>query len=171
MGQMTLLIIALVLASPVLLLVFHILLARLVPFTNIRVSNQKLAFYVAVLLNLPVLTLATFIPGIDLSGYIYIFITVNALSFFYFQIFNMSETARRIKVLIGIRSGKVGSLNDLDRYYDTSSALDIRLERLEALSQVTKLPDGKYVIKGKFLYLGSYIIPLFRKILGYYDYA
>jgi hypothetical protein len=171
MGQTTLLIIALIIVSPVLLLAFHVLLARLVPLTNIQVSNQKLAFYTAVLLNVPVFILATFIPGMDWSGYIYVLMTVNALSFFYFQIFNMSETARRIKVLIGIRSGKVGSLNDLDRYYDTSSALDIRLERLEELSQVTKLPDGKYVIKGKFLYLGSYIIPLFRKILGYYDYA
>jgi hypothetical protein len=171
MGQKTLLIIALVIVAPIFLLVFHALLARLLPFTNIQPSNQKLAFYAAVVLNLPVLVAAKFIPGIDWSAYIYIFITVNSLSFFYFQIFNMSETARRIKVLIGIRSGKVGSLGDLDRYYDTSSALEIRLERLEELSQVIKLPDGKYVIKGHFLYLGSYIIPVFRKILGYYDYT
>lgn len=171
MGQKTLLIIALVVFSPILLLVFHILLTRLVPFTHTQPSNQKLAFYATVFINLPVLILAAFIPGIDWSGYIYILLTVNALSFFYFQIFNMSETARRIKVLIGIRSGKVVSLGDLDRYYDSSSALEIRLERLLQLSQVIKRPDGKYVMKGRFLYLGSYIIPLFRKILGYYDYA
>ena len=81
--------------------------------------------------------------------------------------FNMTETARRIKVLLGIHSSKVKKLGDLARYYDTGQALEVRLLRLEKISQIKRLENGTYVLRRRLLYAVSFLIPIFRRLFGF----
>src|SRR5205085_5433876 len=122
-----------------------------------------------VLFNHPLIGSAWAITGPDPVGLLYIVITVNCIAYFYFTLFNMSETARRIKVLLGIHSSKVKKLGDLAGYYDTDQALEVRLLRLEKLSQVKRLANGNYVIHSHLLYYVSFLVPFFRRLLGFSD--
>lgn len=78
----------------------------------------------------------------------------------------MSETARRIKLLIGIKKGAINKKDDILKYYNYNNTLIIRLKRLEELGQIKKI-NGRYILKGKLLFYVSYLIVLFRNILGF----
>ena len=79
----------------------------------------------------------------------------------------MSETSRRIKILVGIRKKKIRSVHGIQSYYDFSESLSIRLKRLEKMSQIKSLDNNSYKLKGKLLYVISYIVIFFRALLGF----
>ena len=155
--------------SPVALLVFHALMVRIMAKVNTRLSNQAVAVLSILLFNLPAFGLAWELSGSDLMTLAYIMITINCFAYFYFHLFNMTETARRIKVLTGIYTAKVTRLDDLGGYYDTEKALELRLRRLEKLSQIRRLENGNYVLNKRLLYSVSFLIPLFRRLLKFDD--
>ena len=162
-------ILLLVLISPFALLLFHALMARILTWRGSKMSNQAVAVTAIGLFNVPLIAAAWAIVGPDSVGLFYIVFTVNCIAYSYFTLFNMSETARRIKVLLGIRSEKVKRLGDLTQYYSTEQALEVRLLRLEKISQITRLENGNYVIRNPLLYYVSFLIPIFRKLLGFSD--
>src|SRR6266496_3420678 len=139
-------ILILVVLSPFALLLFHALLVRITVSIGAKMSNQAVAVMAVGLFNVPLIGVAWAIVGFNPVGLLYIILTVNCIGYSYFTLFNMSETARRIKVLLGIRSGKVKKLGDLTQYYSTEQALEVRLIRLEKISQIKRLENGNYVI-------------------------
>lgn len=72
----------------------------------------------------------------------FLVITEVLLAQLYFQVFNLSETARRIRILIGIRQGT--------GYESTASPIQIRIQRLLALHQI-EYRGGKYFSRPTFL--------------------
>src|SRR5947209_6456810 len=122
--------------SPLALLLFHALMVRVIVQINPKMSNQAVILLSIFLFNIPLLGMAWTITGPDLIALLYIITTVNCFAYCYFHLFNMTETARRIKVLTGIYTSKVKYVEDLAGYYDTEKALDLRLQRLEKLSQI-----------------------------------
>lgn len=131
---------------------------------------QKVLLYCVLFLNPPVLfiSLAILDAGYNnILDYIYIFITFNFLAYIYFHFFNMSETSRRIKILIGIRKGKIRNINDIKSYYDYDRSLLIRLKRLEEMSQVRIISSDSYILQGRLLYTVSCIVFFFRIMLGF----
>jgi uncharacterized membrane protein len=164
--------ICLTIISPIALIIAHALAIRLITFLKRDVSNQKLLLYCIALFNLPVLAILSMTSVGRTSGlivYAYALITFNSFAYFYFHVFNMSETARRIKLLVGIKKGKLKNANDLTGYYDDKKALMLRLERLEQLSQVKKAGNNVYSLKSRLFSNVYFLVLLFRRILGFSD--
>lgn len=96
----------------------------------------------------------------------YAFIVYNALAYTYFHLFNMSETARRIKILYEI--DRAGSLSNeaIPCNYGVSEMLSVRLKRLVDIGQLD-LKGGTYTQKGRLLYFAAWIVLTWRRILGF----
>ena len=97
------------------------------------------------------------------SPIIYTATTYIALCYCYFHIFNMSETARRVRILREIDCGK--SLSELSGVYQSGRMLENRLERLLATGQI-KLSDGRYFIRSRTLLYAAKLLFLWGRILG-----
>ncbi len=161
----------LLLVSPFALAVFHALAVRCALMMKVKISNQALVVLCILLFFLPVLAAAWLVlqgGRNDPLSYIYVALVYFSFAYFYFHIFNMSETARRIKILMGIQSSKIRSLKDIPAYYDIDNALTIRLKRLIQLGQIRK-KGVTYSLKGRVLYYVSFLIPVFRFLLAFDD--
>jgi hypothetical protein len=157
----------LVFISPFAILAFHALLVRIMAWRRSKMSNQAVAVLAVALFNVPLFIVALCVIGPDFVALLYLLVAVNSVGYSYFTLFNMSETARRIKVLLGIRSQRVKRLSDLSQYYSTEQALEVRLQRLEKISQITRMENGNYMIRNRLMYCVSYLIPAFRTLLGF----
>ncbi len=156
--------------SPIMLLLFHILAQRLVLFFKINIQNQKLIIYCIFLFNLIMFFLSLIILRNDIRNWLdhfYILLTYNCFAYFYFHFFNMSETARRIKLLIGIKTLKIHTVKDIGKYYNYKKSLNIRMIRLEQLGQIQKIDNNRYILKSRLFYGIAYLIIIFRYILGF----
>jgi hypothetical protein len=142
-------------------------MVRLMVVFNSNLSNQAVVLATLLIFNVPVLGLAWVIVGADVTALAYVFVAVNCFGYFYFHLFNMTETARRIKILCGIHTARVKRLSDLKAYYSTEKALELRLERLEKLSQIRRLDNGTYLLHGRLLYYASLCLTFFRRLLGF----
>lgn len=156
--------------SPLIILGSHLIFSRF----NQKSPPQIIAIFSILLSYLPVGALCGYalwrnstIKSTDLiSGAIYFFVVFSALAYAYFHLFNMGETARRIRLLAEIR--KVGSLTaqELSTIYKESEIVELRLQRLVDMKQLT-LDNGYYTIKRKILYYVAKIILAWRYLLGF----
>ncbi|HNR86841.1 MAG TPA: hypothetical protein PKM65_00705 [Spirochaetota bacterium] len=164
------LLISFLLASPFFLFLFHCAAVRLAKLTKQVPSNQKLTLYCIIAFNAPILACARLIAGpVDpVHTLAYAFMTYNGFAYCYFHFFNMSETARRIRILVGVKGGNITVMQDLEKFYDYESTLSVRLKRLEQLSQI-KQSGGAYSLDGSLLYRVSGLVVFFRKLLGFED--
>lgn len=127
-----------ILATPLWALLLHALLLR--STYGGKLARQKLAF-VSCLLAVTFATYAALlvdfflIQGDGKSAFFCASISAM-LAHLYFHVFNMSETARRIRLILEIKSGQpVGEYRD-------ETMLEKRLERLFALGQL-EMRDGR----------------------------
>lgn len=134
----------------------HIFLLRIFGLFKTPFSRQKgviisclsgfilLGFLFAIWINY--ISIGTW-PSIFLSGF-YLFSVYILSAYVYFHIFNMSETARRIRILEEIR--KIGFVknDDIARKYSCQDMVSVRLNRLLALGCLRKVND-KYIAGNK----------------------
>lgn len=156
--------------TPFILALVHSLVLRVFSISRKDISRQKILLYCILFLNLPVLFTSLVILGGgygNIFDYLYILLIFNSFAYIYFHFFNMSETSRRIKILIGIRKGKIKSIRDIRKYYDYDNSLSIRLKRLEKMSQIRSLDNDSYILKGRLLYTASYVVFFLRILLGF----
>jgi len=165
MDNATLIFIAVLLFSPIGLFLFHAVAVRLVK----SASNQKLVMICILLFNAPLCAALWlfFRGGLDAATVIYALLVYNAFGYCYFHFFNLSETARRVKIVIGVRKGNVRKTQDLQEHYDYHSTIAVRLQRLEALGEISKSADGVYRLHRYILYLASLMINAVRSLLGF----
>jgi hypothetical protein len=165
MDHATLILIAVLLVSPLGLFLFHAAAVRLVRIA----SNQKLVMICILLFNVALFGTLRLLPldGLDAATVLYALLVYNALGYCYFHFFNLSETARRVKIVIGVRQGKVRKTQDLQQYYDYHSAIAVRLQRLEALGEIRRDADGVYRLRRHVLYAASLMINAVRSLLGF----
>lgn len=155
------------LCSPLVSFAIHALLARVSSG-----SPQVIAFRAAVIGYIPIaafLWIFVFRENkptyLLLTAVIYSFIVYSSLAYTYFHFFNMSETARRIKILFEIyRHGSMRA-KDLTALYKTSDIISIRLKRLSDMGQL-ECKEGFFSIKGGILYWAAHMILLWRKMLA-----
>jgi len=154
--------------SPFFLFLFHLLSIKFFKLIGKDIPMQKLITYCIIFFNIPMLISIYFILNKDFGvlEIIYSMIVFNSFSYFYFHFFNMSETARRIKMLINIRNNNIKNISDLNKYYTPEKALLVRLERLCELNQIEKTEQG-LKLKKKLLYHVSLLVYVFRVILGF----
>lgn len=160
----------LLLASSAILLGIHMLMSRIMIFIRLNRSPQVVAF-LAIFFGYPVIGLLSWkvylehLTGTDLNAaIIYAFIVYTAFAYSYFHFFNMSETARRIKILSCLFLSGPTSIAVLKEKYTLDQQIENRLERLLALRQVKKI-GGRYVIRNRFLWRIALIVMKFREIL------
>jgi len=87
-----------------------------------------------------------------------------AIAYAYFQFFNMSETARRIKIVTRIYKNPDIKVYELKKVYNPELQILKRIERLKEMSQIT-LKENRYYIKNRFFLIPAIIINFWRKTL------
>lgn len=100
-----------------------------------------------------------------LFGAVYGVIIYTALAYVYFHLFNMSETARRIKILALLSRYGASDPDRLGGGYGAGEMLEARLERLRSTGQIREA-DGRYMLYGKALYLAARAIAIWAWVLG-----
>lgn len=103
-------------------------------------------------------------PGLLASAF-YSGLTYALLAYSYFHLFNMGETARRVRVLIELRERGNISVEQLKSFYNTGAILDRRIERLAALGQV-RVEGGRIVLNSKKLYRAAVVMNWWGRLLG-----
>jgi hypothetical protein len=94
---------------------------------------------------------------------LYILVCYFLSAYIYFHIFNMSETSRRIKILLQADKGGLDVLR-LENEYPVQEILRRRLNRLTALGQLCMI-NQRYVLQGKVLLYSARIVFALRKII------
>lgn len=89
-----------------------------------------------------------------LAASLYSLIVYSAIGYCYFHIFNMSETARRIRILHEIKANEQLRITEVEAIYNAKDMFDVRVERLISMRQLKKY-EGKYFIDGKLLYYAA----------------
>ena len=156
--------------SPLFTLLLHMVLARLL---HRRFANQVIAGLAILLGFIPVMGIMggvlylknqTFNASVFV--FLYTFIVYLCIGYSYFHIFNMSETARRIRILYETYSSKKLSRDELKIKYGREDMVKVRLERLVDTGQLRYMHD-RYYLRGYVLYRVSRMINVWRSILGF----
>lgn len=151
--------------SPLILMVFHIIFIRLNKnFLKLKISNQNTTILCELILNIPVIFIFYSLNK-SFPAVIYAFLVYNSLGYAYFHFFNMSETARRIKILLEIKKNKTLEIEKLTQDYKSDFMVKTRLKRLIELNQIKKINE-KYFIKGKILLFAAIMINFLKKVLN-----
>ncbi len=103
-------------------------------------------------------------PAGLIGGLLYLFLIYLLAGYVYFHFFNMSETARRVRLLI--ESSKTGSLNkaDLKKLYPHQDIVSVRIERLTALGELRRSGE-RYFLGNRVLLLPAKLIFTLRRLL------
>ena len=173
-NEVSIMLLGYVLAIPVVLFAVHVLLSRY-GGRHLRLrAPQVLLVRLALLFNLAVLAGAWLIARFEARDaaqtmymLIFAFLVFNGIAYAYFHFFNMSETARRIRMLLQIRraSPAVLRIQELERQYSQKDMIEARLDRLVRMNQLWLAPDGRYHIAENTLLWAGRIMGLWRRLV------
>jgi len=148
----------------------HILAVRICSFLKIAVSQQLLLFILMIFWNVP-LVIGTIItinnmPQTQVApSLLYVVLVYNSIAYSYFHVFNMSDTARRIRLLIAVQLKEIIRDKDIAETYATTDMVNQRIERLVNMRQLATNKEGRYIINNRFLLRVSFCIDLWKKML------
>lgn len=152
--------------------VAHVLLSRRQATGRRPVSPQASLARLILLSNTLVLAGAVVIawfearPSVEtISTLVFSGIVYNGIAYAYFHVFNMSETARRIRILLHVLIHNDVNAGDLRDDYLPRDMVAVRLDRLEQMDQVARGPDGGYRIVGHVLLSAAHVIRFWRRML------
>src|SRR3989338_5221655 len=158
--------------SPFILLSTHGLVYRLLGMSRRVLSPQIFLIKLILYLNLPMWVMAWIIAIGEQRDYketcwmlAFIGIIFNGFGYAYFHFFNMSETSRRIRLLIMIRQGRTTD-QEIAGDYSPEEMIHFRLRRLEEMRQIIKGDDGRYRVSGRFFLGVALVIQQWRRWLG-----
>ena len=149
------------LSAPVWFAGIHIVASRCLCRSGI--ARQKLTT-LCLILGIPLITFFVLLFERRLSAPLlgYTFVMGAALAHIYFHIFNMSETARRIKVLIMARHESLPLDNGCARNYSPQNRIEIRIQRLLDLRQIAEHDER--------LFFRPTLLSLVAKVMVGYEY-
>jgi len=158
------------LATPFIILSIQIILFKMRP----RSSPQVLTIKSIIIGFLPSFSLiwifvyyGKYTPlSSKIWGCIYCFIVYSAFGYSYFHFFNMSETARRIRIMHEINHASILTEEEIINKYQISNIVNNRFQRLIELKQI-RLLDGSYSINKKYLYYAAIILNYWRRLLRF----
>ncbi|MES2191483.1 MAG: hypothetical protein V4454_15290 [Pseudomonadota bacterium] len=141
----------------VMLLVLHALMARFWLARNLQASPQKATAVMSLALNIP-LSAAIVTSGLRLQvpsgelllALVYGVLAFNSVAYAYFHFFNLSETGRRIRMLLQLLEGEQIVVNDKPPSYSVEAMISQRLVRLLQMGQIVE-SGGRYRIESRFL--------------------
>lgn len=160
--------------SLVALLLAHLLTSRYGVIRQLSLSPQLALVRLVLFFNVPVLGGAWLIAFYEDRGtpetiyaLLFAFLVFNGIAYAYFHIFNMSETARRIRMLLQIRqTGPSGlRIQELEREYSPQDMIEARLDRLVKMHQLVLDDDGRYRASGQVLLLAGRAMAWWRRLV------
>lgn len=160
--------------GPVALFLAHVLASRCGIVRWLSPSPQLALVRLALFFNAPVLGGTWLIAlhenrGILETTYmlLFAFLTFNAVVYAYFHLFNMSETARRIRMLLQIRQAGAAGLpvRELESGYSPKHMIEARLDRLVKMRQLVLDTDGRYRVSGQVLLWAGRIMAWWRRLV------
>lgn len=160
--------------APALLIAAHVSLYRLGfrPMEG-RSPQAFLARLVAVL-NIPAMVVAGLIgwaearaTGETLLMMFFVLVVFNCAAYAYFHVFNMSETARRIRMLLYLYEQGGATAEELRTAYSPADIITTRLQRLVEMRQIGRDQEGRYHVTGRLLPWVANVIEIIRRLLGF----
>lgn len=136
-----------------------------------RSSNQAAALFACAAAALPVAGalwaahLGFLSGGELLVGVSYAVLVYGLLAYSYFHVFNMGETARRVRMLVELTEHGAIRTEDLRSFYNTEIMLERRIERLISLGQL-KADGERLILSSKRLYFAASVMSLWCTVLG-----
>jgi hypothetical protein len=128
----------------------------------------KLIFYFNGLIVLCVTlleVLEVLAPGEILPATVFVVLCFNAFSYAYFHVFNMSETARRIKVLRQLYQQPGQFETELGGEYSPREMIENRLHRLVSLGEIKIDDDSTVELKRRRLLRIAKMFKSLRKVI------
>ena len=157
------------LCSPFMLVAVHAGLSRVLrgSLPQVVVVKAAVAGYVPMAFCLCVFVFPYVPSARDLLLFsVYGFIVYTSCAYTYFHLFNMSETARRIRIIHEVYLAGSLTSEGIKALYKTSDIIGIRLKRLVAMKKL-KYAGGYYTINGRLLYWAAAGVAAWRKVLGF----
>lgn len=162
------------LVSPVLIVVVHGAMARYFVIVGRDVPNQVVCGACILLGYLPVGLLGWYFavaPVYKAAGAwfvpaVYGVVVYTLLGYIYFHFFNMTETARRIRIMTELHRTGPMKVAQIVRAYDDGDITDVRIERLLSMGQIEE-SRGRYLLKGRFLYIVALVLHYWGSAIGY----
>jgi len=151
-----------------LIIFLHVFFSRINQKLGVFRTGQELLFYLLIFINILYFLISIFYLDfkISLSFLLYFFLLINLFFYSYFHLYNMTETARRIKILIMIKANKASTLEDFLMNYDVKAQIESRLNRLVRLHQLSSKNDFYYLKSKVLLYVAIIFIFIKNSILG-----
>jgi hypothetical protein len=154
---------AVVAASPLVIVSFHAAMQRAAP----GAPPQKVAAAACALCVVPVVGACWLGLGRrDAPALVYAAVTYFAIAYSYFHLFNMSETARRIRILQELRRTGGMREEELRELYTEGDVVGVRLERMVAMGQLVRRGE-RFVLGGRALYFAARVVLFWRVLLGF----
>lgn len=167
-------IVLLLACSPGMVLLLHIIASRIIVKLGHSISPQIVAICCAIGGNMPMAVLAWLVSlrhlvkkPLELAwAIVYCFAVYNALAYIYFHLFNMSETARRFRILYELdKTGSISTTSS-DATYGATSMLSARLDRLMAMRQIVRRGE-RYTLGNHSLYYVAKVVAAWGKLLRF----
>jgi hypothetical protein len=99
--------------------------------------------------------------------FIYALIVYNCMLYAYFHFFNMSETARRIKILLHLRESGGLTKQQLLALYSPQNMIEVRLQRLKKMGVIYRTQAGHYRTCNNIAVIIARLFQIIRKLLGF----
>lgn len=160
--------------SLVALVMVHALASRYDGSRRRALSPQLALVRLTLVFNIPVLSSVWLIARFEdrstieaLYMLLFAFVVFNGVAYAYFHFFNMSETARRIRMLLQIRQAGASGLRikELEREYSPQDMIDARLDRLVEMHQLVLDADGRYWVSGRVLLWAGRVMAVWRRVV------
>lgn len=154
--------------SPLMIFAIHVVLAR-IDRRSRQVTAIKAAFcgLIPTAVLLWVFSFRFLAPEKSIAvASSYCLLVYGLLAMTYFHFFNMSETARRIRLLYEIDKASSLSEAEILCLYNTKEVFELRFQRLVAMKQLKRSGDF-YAIDGKILYLAAVCVSAWAHLLGF----
>jgi len=98
---------------------------------------------------------------------IYALIVYNCVLYAYFHLFNMSETARRIRILLHLRESGGLAKQQLIALYSPQNMVEARLKRLQKMGVICTTQEGNYRISNRIAVMIARLFQVIRKFGGF----
>jgi len=173
-NEISVMLLGYLLATSAALFTIHVLLSRYGGQLWRMLPPQVLLVRLVLTFNLAVLAGAWLIARHEVREaaqimymLVFSFLVFNGIAYAYFHFFNMSETARRIRMLLQIRqAGPTGlRVQELECQYSQKDMIEARLDRLVSMNQLSLAPDGRYRVAGNALLWAGRIMGLWRRLV------
>lgn len=144
--------------SPLVVLAVHALFSR--RFGG-SLPPQGVAFLAAAAATVPAAFLANLAGLEGGSDWAYFAAVYGALAYSYLHLFNLSETARRLRILFTLERRGEATVAELETGYEV---LSVRMQRLEALGSAHRT-NGRWFLRHRSLAWTAGLVVLWRRVL------